>query len=44
MNVDESSEEIRKRIIIAMLEEFPLLKEKIKDYLDEQDSKTKNFD
>lgn len=42
MNVDERSEEIRERVIIAMLKEFPTLKERIKSYLDEQDPKRQN--
>jgi hypothetical protein len=39
LNADEKTEEIRRQIIIAMLEEFPTLKEKIKDYLKEHDLK-----
>jgi hypothetical protein len=42
MKTDKRSEELRKQIIIAMLEEFPALKVHIKSYLEEQNPKQKN--
>lgn len=39
MNIDKKSEEIRWQVITSMLEEFPGLKEKLKNYLKESDKK-----
>ncbi len=39
MNLYEKGEEIREKVIIAMLEEFPALKEKIRNYLKQEKSK-----
>jgi hypothetical protein len=36
MSVKSNSEEVRWQVIKAMLEEFPMLKEKVKSYLTEQ--------
>ncbi len=34
MNVNDQNGEIRLQVIVAMLEEFPILKEKLKRYLE----------
>jgi hypothetical protein len=39
MNLHEKGEEIREKVIIAMLEEFPALKEKIRNYLKQENQK-----
>jgi hypothetical protein len=39
MNASRKNDEIRIQVIIAMLEEFPALKEKIRTYLQEQNPK-----
>ena len=39
MNLDRKGEEIREKVIIAMLEEFPALKKKIRKYLEQEKSK-----
>jgi len=39
MNLDRKGEEIREKVIIAMLEEFPALKKEIKKYLEQEKSK-----
>ncbi len=39
MNLSEKGEEIREKVIIAMLEEFPALKEKIRNYLKQANPK-----
>jgi len=36
MNAQSKSEEIRWQVMKAMLDEFPVLKEKVKKYLKEQ--------
>lgn len=36
MNLDRKGEEIREKVIIAMLEEFPALKKKIRKYLEQE--------
>lgn len=35
MNGEEPNDEIRMQVIVAMLEQFPVLKEKLKRYLEE---------
>jgi len=39
MSAQQKNEEIRWQVIRAMLEEFPTLKQKVKDYLKKHDSK-----
>jgi len=39
MTTDSKSREIRWQVIKAMLDEFPALKEKVKDYLVRQEQK-----
>jgi len=39
MSIDAKNEEIRWQVIRAMLDEFPTLKEKVKNYLKEQKPK-----
>ncbi|MEM3443025.1 MAG: hypothetical protein QXZ02_06955 [Candidatus Bathyarchaeia archaeon] len=39
MNRTSKTDEIRWQVIKAMLEEFPTLKERVKNYLDEQKPK-----
>ncbi|MGQ9507051.1 MAG: hypothetical protein ACUVTB_04225 [Candidatus Bathycorpusculaceae bacterium] len=39
MSTSSKTDEIRWQVIKAMLEEFPTLKEKVKDYLKEQKPK-----
>jgi len=39
MNLYRKGEEIREKVIIAMLEEFPALKEKIRNYLEQENLK-----
>jgi len=39
MNTSQKSEEIRWQVIKAMLDEFPVLKERVKNYLKEQKPK-----
>jgi hypothetical protein len=39
MNTDLKSQEIRWQVIKAMLDEFPTLKEKVRDYLNRQEQK-----
>jgi hypothetical protein len=39
MNTDSKSQEIRWQVIKAMLDEFPTLKEKVRDYLNRQEQK-----
>jgi hypothetical protein len=39
MNTDPKSQEIRWQVIKAMLDEFPTLKEKVRDYLNRQEQK-----
>jgi len=41
MDIDQKGEEIRWQVIKAMLDEFPVLKERIKKYLKEQQPKMK---
>lgn len=37
MNVNLKTEEVRWQVMLAMLEEFPTLRERIKTYLKKQD-------
>jgi hypothetical protein len=39
MNIDPKSQEIRWQVIKAMIDEFPTLKEKVRDYLKKQERK-----
>jgi len=39
MQIEKKNEEIRWKIIKAMLKEFPSLKEKVRSFLEEQDLK-----
>lgn len=39
MTINDSNDEIRMQVIIAMLEQFPVLKAKIKHYLKQPDLK-----
>lgn len=39
MNVNAKTEEVRWQLVRAMLDEFPILKEKVKTYLKEQKPK-----
>ena len=39
MNIDPKNQEVRWQVIKAMLDEFPTLKEKVRDYLNKQERK-----
>jgi hypothetical protein len=39
MNTSQKSDEIRWQVIKAMLDEFPVLKERVRNYLKEQKTK-----
>ncbi len=43
MGIDKGNEEIRWQVIVSMLEEFPMLKEKLRIYLKESDKKRQNI-